>query len=30
MNLETNSIESFYANGKWEDDLIYAILEQEW
>jgi RimJ/RimL family protein N-acetyltransferase len=27
---EAHFVESFYANEKWEDDLIYAILEREW
>lgn len=27
---EAHFIESLYLNGKWVDDLVYAILEREW
>ena len=27
---EAHFIESLYINGKWVDDLIYALLEKEW
>lgn len=27
---EAHFVESFYANGKWDDDVIFAILKREW
>ncbi|WP_291862257.1 hypothetical protein [Marinilabilia sp.] len=28
--LHSKRIESLYLNGKWVDDVVYAILEREW
>lgn len=27
---EAHFKESYYANGQWNDDLIYALLQREW
>jgi RimJ/RimL family protein N-acetyltransferase len=27
---EAHHIESYYANGEWTDDVVYAILKREW
>ncbi len=27
---EANLVESLFVNGKWEDDLIYSLIEKDW